>query len=628
MQARLLILTMLLFLAAVPLRAQWSGSVDFSAGLGGMKGDKETGLGYLGHLLAQGDFGLRYQTETFTWTTAVKGKWEPKSSDNSRLNFSSVRQDGLDLDLVYKTVKVRPMELGVRSDFAWKPSKGRSYSAWVSYTYTNDRGRNVSNNLSGTIKLEDQQVASYLEHPQELVKDLRLDAMESHLASCYYETPRLDEHNMAVGAAGGWLLGERSLLEGAFSLSTTSSRKHTTWSVFKTSGGVPDEIDINAAFDDGNAWMYRITPVSIDFDFAADIHLRRTIRDDEVRLHWMPGLRFSGNHSLDNNSGASLADIGADGSYVWRDSLRLRENFDFLAINADPFVAAEYRGKDIEILADYSAQFYFNRLNDDTHNQPLGLRSVSPVGHAILTWKISDMHKLGITHEVGVEYPDFYQMCWYDRSGGYADQLFRGNADLVASLHSSYGISYTLKYKRLLYRATNSVTRKIDEIDQTWTNEEIEGRLYKVFHWVNSADSWSFGTTHRLDWQGKRVRTGAGVGYNQSRRTSKTDGTVKDSSDWLLAADAEADLGKGFLAGANVKYQSEVSTFFSSFNGYWELNAHIQKVFKGFTLRLDGRDLLDEARLATFESADGGQLWVDVARENRRLFLLTIKRNF
>lgn len=59
-----------------------------------------------------------------------------------------------------------------------------------------------------------------------------------------------------------------------------------------------------------------------------------------------------------------------------------------------------------------------------------------------------------------------------------------------------------------------------------------------------------------------------------------------------------------------------------------DAGAQIQKKFKDFTLYFDGRDLLDNARRTTFESADGQECWVDVARENRRLFLLGIRWNF
>ena len=622
---------LLVFLAAVPLRAQWSGSADISTGLGGMTGDEVTRIGYLGHILAQGNLSLRYRTDKFSWSTALNGKWEPQSNDNTRLNLDLKQQEQLGLELVYKTVKTRPLQVGFRSDFEWKPAQDRKYAAWVSYRYKNDRARNVSNSLSGTLHLDEMdtdQLSRFYESPGYMLDIFNRQAMDSQQASCYYELPRLNEHNMGTGARGEWKLNDKSLLQGSVSLSTTRSRKHTTWSVFKTTQAISGDVDVYDAFHRGQASMYRITPSSIDLDFSSDFFLKRTARSDSVRVWWGPGIRVSGNHSLDYNSGATLSEIAEDGSYIWKDSLRLKENFNYLSIIPSPYVAYDYSAKKLSIHADYSLQFWLFRLNDDTRRQGLNAAGPNPYGNASLSWKISDKHKLGVTHAVGAEYPSYLQMCWYDRTGGYIDQLYRGNVDLAAALYSRYGMTYELSVKRFRYRMTNGITRKINEIDQTWDNEEIEGRLYKVFHWVNASDSWSFGTSHRFGWEGKVIKGGVGVEYNQSRRTATTDGTVKDASDWRVSGDLKAELGKGWLIGADVRYQSKVATFFSSVTEYWELAARIQKKFKRVTLFFEGRDLLDKARQTTVESADGEKLLVDVSRGNRRLFLLGVQWNF
>ena len=629
MRTRTLILALLLLsLAAFPLRAQWSGSADFAAGLGGMNGDREREIGFLGHILAQGDFGLNYKSDKFTWTTSVNGKWEPKSSDNSRLNFSLSGQDQLDVDLVYKTVKTRPLDLGIRSDFGWRPSQDRNYSAWISYKYENDKARNVSNSLSGTMHMDESQARHYYESPREFVDILTLDDLDSHLASCYFETPRQHQHALGAGAKGEWRLGSKSLLQDSFSITTSSSRRHTIWSVFKTSGSVPDDIDVIDAFREGDAWLYRITPNTFALDYSADVRFQRTVRDDGVRFRWAPGVRVLGNHSLDHNSGSSLSEIKPDGSYVWKDSLRLRENFDFLALITEPYVTAEYRGKKVEISADYAASFYFCRLSDDEHRNPLSLISVYPVGNARLAWDISDTHRLVVTHQASAEYPDFLKVCWYDRTGGYADQIFRGNSDLVSSQSSRYGFSYELKVKHFRYTTGNNITRTLNEIDQTWFNEEIEGRLYKVFRWVNADDSWAFGTAHRIVWEGDWLKAGTGVEFNWARRVAKSDGTLKTASDWRFTADALASLGKGWTVSTDVRYRSKWSTFFTITDENWDFGVRVTKAFKDLTLYFDGRDLLDHSRSTSFESTDGKEFWVDVVRDNLRLFVIGIKWNF
>ncbi len=63
-------------------------------------------------------------------------------------------------------------------------------------------------------------------------------------------------------------------------------------------------------------------------------------------------------------------------------------------------------------------------------------------------------------------------------------------------------------------------------------------------------------------------------------------------------------LGAGWELGADIRYQSKVETFFSLFDQYCVLNARVQKRFRTVSIFLEGRDLLDDERTTTFESAD------------------------
>ena len=596
-------------LAALPLRAQWSGSVNLTGGLGGKEGVEETGVGYLGHALTQGDVSLRYKNKTFSWITVAKGQWEPKSNDVTSMGYTVGVPEEMETEMIYKTEKKEPLKLSLRSDFSWKPSSTVNYSAWVLYEYKYDHGRNISNTLKSHIGPDEDPVQR---------------------AKCTYESPLQHVHSLGTGARAEWNLGEKSLLLASFSLSTVSTRKYTTWSLFSTKDVDREdpEVDVEEAFRRGEASLYRITPRNLDLDFEADIRLRRNVTEGKKQFRWAPGILVKGNHSADDNSGATLVAIDPGGNYVWRDSLRLRENFNYLEIIPQPYVSAEFNGQKLQVSFSYGLQFPFRRLNDDTRKQALAFRGVYPVGSSRITWKISDVHRLSITHGLDVTHPDYLKICWYERTGGYPDQLYRGDEKLLATQRSRYGFVYELRYKSFRYRTSNTVTRKINEIDRPWHKEVIDGREYKVFEWINSADSWSFGTVHRVGLENKWLITGVEVEYNQSRRTAKEDGAVKDASDWSLKADVDIKIGKGWSVRSNVKYQSSVSTFFSNFNEYWVLDARIQKKFKKVTLFVDGKDLLDSPREVTYDSSNGKESWVDYYRYNRRLFLLGFQWNF
>ena len=82
-----LFLGLALLLCSLPLRAQWSGNVDLSAGLGGMSGNIVSEDKPMFHGLTQGTFQLNYKKDQFRWSTRVDGKWEPKTTDNTRFAY-------------------------------------------------------------------------------------------------------------------------------------------------------------------------------------------------------------------------------------------------------------------------------------------------------------------------------------------------------------------------------------------------------------------------------------------------------------------------------------------------------------------------------------------------------------
>ena len=102
-----------LLLCVVPLRAQWSGSLDLSGGLGGMEGSLITEGKPVFHVLAQGTFQLDYKTDKFSWKTTLNGKWEPNTTDNTRASFKKEK-----LGVVYKATATKPLTISLRQDFA------------------------------------------------------------------------------------------------------------------------------------------------------------------------------------------------------------------------------------------------------------------------------------------------------------------------------------------------------------------------------------------------------------------------------------------------------------------------------------------------------------------------------
>jgi len=581
-------------LNCVPLQAQWSGSVDVAGGLGGMEGSVVNDDAPMFHGILDGTFRLNYKTDKFSWTAKVYGSWEPNTTDNARLQYKNEQ-----VSIVYKAATTKPLTTGLRSDFHWTLSPDRKISFWVLYQYTNDRARNHTLNFDGDI--EEMEKFSY-----------------------YYELPVLDGHKMATGLQTYRSFNSgRNILQSSLTVQTIHSDKVNTWTVFKAGEGVEGGTTYDIDDIQGHVWRYRITPNSTDYDFDGDIHLQNTLIDGESQLKLTPGVRLSVRHSLDHNSGATQIITPEEGDdEIWVDSTSLRESFNFLSFMGEPFLALDFKWKNLEFHADYACQVYGRRLNDDTHHQPLKIKGLYPVGKANIKWNINPKHSLNLTHLMSVTHPDYIKVCWYDRTAGYLDQLYRGNEQLLSPQTRRYALEYEFKANRFSTRTDVSYTRVLDEIEQTWTNEEIGGREYKVFKWLNMADSRTVGISEKLGWHGEIITANLGVSYNQTRRKAKSDGAIKNSYYWMLKGDISAKLGKGWSVGADAHYRSNVATFFTLFKEYCKLNVRVKKDFKRFSLYLEGRDLLDKEMETSFESEESQELWVEDVRGNRRIFVL------
>lgn len=579
-------------LLAVPVRAQWSGHLDLSGGYGLMPAREAEERERLDHGLIQLNGRIQYKNPQWTWKTTLDGKWEPKGTDSERAASKN------DIEAVVKESRTRPLTVGLRSDLSWTPGADRKYDSWIRYQYKYDEANNQTLRLNLSLDWDDGK------------------------ASYYYEQPLLSEHLVAAGVQTSHQLGApwRVLLS-SLSLEATMNQQYNLWSVTKAEGFSAETLEEDI---DATSWVYRITPQKTDLNTSGLVHLRDSVLRGPVKLVLDPGVRVASQHNLDMNSGATL-DLELfekTGEEVWRDSVRLRERFDYRTLRLEPYLAADFSWQALQAHVDYALQFYSRRLNDDDHTQRLSLYGVYPVGNGSISWRPSGRHRLSLNNRLSVAHPDYYKICWYERTGGYLNQLYRGNDKLRSTVTRLYSLEYEFKPGPFSSNTTLSVTRRKNETEQTWKNEEIEGRLYKVFTWINAADGWTLGATERLGWSGKVVSAHLGVGYNRTRRTARETGAVKETFDWNLTADASVELGRGWNIRSDVRYQSKVATFFSMFNEYCVLNARVQKRFPRFTVYLEGRDLLDNVRVTSFESADGKEKWVESVRNNRRLVVL------
>ena len=597
-KVRHIVLALLLLLGALPLQAQWSGSVEGLGGFGWLPQRDEEMDSPLRHARGQLGAQVSFKKPTLVWTANVNGIYTFKETDTFRASFTGLidEDNPLKTDFLMKFNSGNTMGVNASSRLRWTPVPGRSYETWLQYRH----GREWAENMT------------YKEHASVTSEDITEEKV-----GLYMECPRTVDNVITAGLRTTHRLGAPSReLKGELTVEGNFRDRESEWT------------KLDASDTEFTANIYRITPKTARRIVSANIQYSDSLlRGGPALLQIHPGLRLVSDHALDHNSGATLVEE-EDGTEVWRDSARLRENFNFLALRAEPYFAADFSWRKLRAHVDYAPQLYARRLNDDTHSQALQLRPVYPVGSGWVSWTFSPQHKITLRNTLSVKHPDYIQICWYERQGAYMNQIYRGKEDLLSIQTSVVGLDYEFKYKRFVSKTMLTYTVRRNEIDQTYSNEIIDERAYQVFTWVNAADSHGTGVWEELGWQGKLLKAHIGVNYNGTRRQHRETGKVKTSTDWRAWADATLTLPKGWSFQAEMNYRSDVATFFTLFKQYCTLNARIQKQFKKVNVYLQGRDLLDNQTETEYQSADMNEFWVESTRNNRRLVVLGAQWKF
>ena len=584
---RIFALFLMLF-AALPLRGQWSVSADAAFGYGQMKALDEDDSP-LRHGLGEGGFRIGHKSKRFQWNTAVRGSYENRDSDVNRVTLTGLSTDEAPtkLDAMFQKGENDRGAGSVRTEMKWAPSPARTYDAWLQYGFQVDDVDYGTFKIGGDIGEEDD--------------------MENSSLNLYIENSRTVEQRAIAGISTSQQIdGSRKVLLALLSFEDLNRDKENEWL----------KMDVSDAEMTGG--VFRLTPRTDSRMVSGIIHFTDSIRTAKnVRLMIDPGLRVFSNHALDHNRGATLVD-----GEVWRDSTRLREDFNFLALRIEPYFAADMTWNKLRVHLDYAPQMYSRRLTDDTHKQKLKSRPVHPVGNGLISWTFSPNHKLTLLNRLEVRHPDYIQICWYERQGAFLNQIYRGKESLRSIRTMTFNLDYGYTYMRFNANTAVSYTRNYNEIDQTYNNEVIEGRQYQVFTWVNASHSHSTAISGRLGWRGRMLTANAGASYNGTRRTSSQTRESKLSKDWRAWADASLSLPHGWSMSVNANYRSDRATFFTVFKSYCTLNARIQKRFGKVNVFIQGRDLLDNTLEREYTSSDFNETWVESTRNNRRLLML------
>lgn len=165
-------------------------------------------------------------------------------------------------------------------------------------------------------------------------------------------------------------------------------------------------------------------------------------------------------------------------------------------------------------------------------------------------------------------------------------------------------------------------------MEQTYVEEIIDGRKYKVFSWLNTAYGESFTQSLSVGWNGKVLTGLLKTSYRQTLQLSGKDDRESRSHHWELSGELACTPGRGWTLATKGYYCGDVQTLYSLLKGYCTLNARIEKAFRPITVFVEGRDLLDQPVTMSYYSSDGTDNWTEESNLNRRLILLGVNWRF
>lgn len=354
---------------------------------------------------------------------------------------------------------------------------------------------------------------------------------------------------------------------------------------------------------------FRITPLSKNNRLNASVLYHDRNLFDLKSFNIELGADFRIDYKKDNQSAANLVND------VWVDSLKYRENFDFMAMNLSPKAKMSYSPGKFNFSLQLTPDFYVSKLDSDHNVGSINLGRVYILPYINANWTPDSMHKVGISYKQELARPSYLQICWFQRTGSYANELLMGNPELKPGSKGTANLYYTFHSGFFTGTIEGTATMNWDKIEKVF-NTRGE---YRIYTWINSGHSVenSIKLTMLADLNNFNAELDGYykyyLGYNNA-------GNETRSSDWGVSGTATLRLKGGWIFNAKGRYQSKIIRTYSSMTEYVGCDLRVTKDFRRFSVYAEGKDLFDRPIQVSTFSEDMKYILIEQYQYNRRLF--------
>jgi len=511
------------------------------------------------------------------------------------MNIATVGQDStkkadLSADMV------RNLTFGTGVHFQWTPSEGNTFK--VSYSYTNDRATPLAASVV-TDEISDKKADRDISFKE---TDNRFN---SHKAGINY-THKFDRKGR--------------MLEFIATFKSADDDKLSSWTLGKGEGDL-SKIKLGDIKNVTITRQYRNIPSSEDMQIITSVKYAENAIFGVKDLDMDATLLYDFSELRDHQASENFKET------QWVDSVEVREDFIFRTARLIPMLHINYKVWKYEIDASYSPEYYAHKLDSDKKKGKIDNDVVShffSINNTLVPWEGHEFKLGGNRSEIR---PGYLEICWFPRqSPQYANEIYQGNEKLLPTICADAYFSYKYTFKRFstLLDIGHNYTRR--KIEQTYNNDVIDGREYRIFTWINGGRSHETNVVVKLSWNGKQLSATTRARLNYYHGTNDS-GDETHSGDYNISGDIKYRL-KTWTFSADAAYQSDRQRNYNTLGEIIKCNARISKSFGKFGIYLQGHDLFDSPIVLITKSEDGSGTRYEQTRKNNRIFLLGLDWSF
>lgn len=318
----------------------------------------------------------------------------------------------------------------------------------------------------------------------------------------------------------------------------------------------------------------------------------------------------------------------------WKDSIDLRQNFNYKSYTGNIFVNAQYKAGKFDFGLKECLQFYNHSLNDEVGSSASQLQfdknDLQNLINAFVSYTFNQHHELRFNYSRNIVRPKYKNLCATLTIGKSDGEYFRGNPNLKPETTNMFNLTY--KHTREHFTTTIGSTYQIKKntaekiIDVIPSQTAIN--INTLYTWANTQRQQTLITNLKFtaDYNELKASIWANMLYNVFDYKKKAS---KKEESYEFGLDMTAMLTKTIIFYAQLQYQGAKYSAYNSKGEYVGGNLRATKyINKDLELYLEVKELIDKEQYEQTWNEELTYYKIKQIIPNRRALVLGVKYRF